>query len=46
MGYVVCFLYEKEGKLKRLEDPKKASEEDDIRDILNTQPDEIIRLGD
>lgn len=45
MGYVVCYLYEKEGKWKRLEDPKKVSEADDIRDILDTQPGEIIRLG-
>ena len=45
MGYVVCFLYEKEGKWKRLGDPRKVSEEDDIRDILDTQPGEIIRLA-
>lgn len=45
MGYVVCYLYEKESKWKRLEDPKKVSEADDIRDILDTQPGKIIRLG-
>ncbi len=45
MGYVVCYLYEKESKWKRLGDPRKVSEADDIRDILDTQPGEIIRLG-